>query len=234
MCSIWTEPLLTAVARISWRVSAPGSLITTSFFPRPANRSWFSLLELEQRIANKQEPLLWRRFAPPPALHEWHAGNCSAWGRHSPKGRGCFLEGYYIRLSQLHRPASGPQSLKCNAQPWVLLSTPFEVTAEAMRCRGRRPERHCWSRKGRSSHPGYEGTAPLCHFRKQGALRCRDSGSVTRDLAAAAAVASEVPGSLRVEERDPDPLLPRVCGESRGNPQLPPLGPLRSLLGFGW
>ncbi|KAF7483810.1 Hypothetical predicted protein [Marmota monax] len=79
-----------------------------------------------------------------------------------------------------------------------------------MRCRGRRPERHCWSRKGQGSRPGYEGTASLCHFRKQGALRCRGSGDVTRDLAAAAAVASEVPGSLRVEERDPDPLLPRV------------------------
>ncbi|XP_047413062.1 coiled-coil domain-containing protein 28A isoform X1 [Sciurus carolinensis] len=79
-----------------------------------------------------------------------------------------------------------------------------------MRCRGWRPERHCWSRKGRGSHMGYEGTASVCHFRKQGALRCRGSGDVTRDLAAAAAVASEVPGSLRVEERDSDPLLPRV------------------------
>lgn len=100
-----------------------------------------------------------------------------------------------------------------------------------MRCRGRRPERHC--RKGRGSRLGHEGSASLCHFRKQGALCGRGSGDVTRDLAAAAAVASEVPGSLRVEEKDSDPLLPRVCNESKGNPDVRPLGPLGSLLGFG-
>lgn len=42
--------------------------------------------------------------------------------------------------------------------------------------------------------------------------------------AAAAAVASGTPGSLQVEEEDPEPLFPQVRSGSRGASTVSPLG----------
>lgn len=65
--------------------------------------------------------------------------------------------------------------------------------------------------------PGARGSASLHHFRKQKELWrlwVRDvtpaQAAAGASAVAAAAVASEPPGSLQVEEEDPEPLLPQV------------------------
>nr|XP_015102807.1 coiled-coil domain-containing protein 28A isoform X3 [Vicugna pacos] len=86
-----------------------------------------------------------------------------------------------------------------------------------MRCQGRRRERQWRNRKRKVSRLGHGGSASLRHFRKQRALWRRGVRDVTPAqaavvalTAAGAAVASEAPGSLQIEEEDPDPLLPQV------------------------
>jgi hypothetical protein len=95
-----------------------------------------------------------------------------------------------------------------------------------MQCGRRRRERRSWSRKGRGSLLRHRGPASSRHFRKQRVLRRCGSGDVTRPLAEAAALAAEALLSLQIEERGPDPLLPRVRSGSGGSPATPYFSPL--------
>lgn len=86
-----------------------------------------------------------------------------------------------------------------------------------MRCKGRRPARHWWSRKRRGYRLEHAGSTSLRHVRKQRELWRRGVRGVTPAQAAAGAsaaaakvVASGTPESSQIEEEDPDLLLPQV------------------------
>ncbi|XP_032959098.1 coiled-coil domain-containing protein 28A isoform X2 [Rhinolophus ferrumequinum] len=142
---------------------------------------------------------------------------------HSQKERGSFQKGYYISRSCLHCyplsfPALGPQTPnKYPARGSSSPRPPKGRTEEAMRCKGRRPARHWWSRNRRGYRLEHAGSTSLRHVRKQRELWRRGVRGVTPARAAAGAsaaaakvVASGTPESSQIEEEDPALLLPQV------------------------
>lgn len=161
----------------------------------------------------------------------WHGGGGTA------SGKGTTFP-VLASTSPPDPPSFWATEPKMKGQFCILLSMPVELTVEcrtgeAIRCQSRRREPHMWNRKRRGSRLVSGGSASLRHFRKQRALwrlELRDvtpaQAAAVASAAAAAAVASEAPGSLQVEEEDPDPLLPQVWSGSKGTPAMSPCRPL--------